>query len=331
MPITAVSVPPQPAQTTANDRTVAEQATEQDFASLLFTQLVPALAEGTIGAEKGGDSFEDAPAAENNEAEPLLGALGLLPLPPTVTPAAHPEIPASGQRMDALSTHDLPDTVLPAGDEKIQPAPVGATLPEDKPAIFADARKAAIPGTGDTVEHTARESIQSTNPAATAATQAHHFQPVQTRENETPAHITTPLHSRDWAQDFGHKIVWLANSDKQSAQITLNPPHMGSIEVSLTMDKNSATASFVSASAEVRDNIESALPRLREMFASAGIELGQTNVSAESFQQSAGDRQEGSSARWRGDNAILVMESTSSLPGRELDNQRGNGLVNVFA
>ena len=57
----------------------------------------------------------------------------------------------------------------------------------------------------------------------------------------------------------------------------------------MNIDKGHATAAFVSANAEVRDALESALPRLREMFASAGIALGQTSVSAESFSQQAGD------------------------------------------
>jgi flagellar hook-length control protein FliK len=98
------------------------------------------------------------------------------------------------------------------------------------------------------------------------------------------------------------------------------------------MDKSNATASFVSANAEVRDAIETALPRLREMFASAGIELGQTNVSSQSFQQQAGNGEGKSGTPQRtNDNAILVTNSDRSMPIRAFASQHGNGLVNTFA
>ncbi|MBV5336910.1 MAG: flagellar hook-length control protein FliK, partial [Deltaproteobacteria bacterium] len=77
---------------------------------------------------------------------------------------------------------------------------------------------------------------------------------------------------------------------------------------------------------------ETALPRLREMFASAGIELGQTNVSSESFKQQTGNGEGKSGApKSTNDNAILVTNSTNSLPIQAFNTQRGNGLVNTFA
>jgi flagellar hook-length control protein FliK len=107
---------------------------------------------------------------------------------------------------------------------------------------------------------------------------------------------------------------------------------MGPIEISLNLDKGNASASFVSANAEVRDAIETALPRLREMFASAGIELGQANVSAESFRQQSGNGDgQRSSSRWVADNAILGADSAGLLSARTFSVKHGNGLVDIFA
>jgi flagellar hook-length control protein FliK len=100
----------------------------------------------------------------------------------------------------------------------------------------------------------------------------------------------------------------------------------------LSLDKGNATASFVSANAEVRDAIETALPRLREMFANAGIELGQTNVSAESFKQQAGSGEgHRSASQWRSDNAILVADTAGSQADGASAIQRGSGMVDIFA
>jgi flagellar hook-length control protein FliK len=151
-------------------------------------------------------------------------------------------------------------------------------------------------------------------------------------KHDLPLSVPTPIRDQGWAGDFGQKILWLASSDKQSAQMTLNPPQMGPIEISLNMDKGNATASFVSGNAEVRQAIEAAMPRLREMFASAGIALGQTNVSSESFRQQSGSG-DGYRSASQGmvDNAILVTGSAGSLPARAFATQQGNGLVNTFA
>jgi flagellar hook-length control protein FliK len=107
---------------------------------------------------------------------------------------------------------------------------------------------------------------------------------------------------------------------------------MGPIEISLNVDKGSASATFVSANAEVRDAIETAMPRLREMFASAGIQLGQTNVSSESFrQQSEGNSGGPGRAPSRVDNAILAGDSGDSLTTQAFVGKATNGLVDLFA
>ncbi|SDI04556.1 flagellar hook-length control protein FliK [Propionivibrio dicarboxylicus] len=148
--------------------------------------------------------------------------------------------------------------------------------------------------------------------------------------------VRTPVKSNDWHQAFSDKIVWMASNEKQSARITLNPEQMGPIEVSLNIDKGSATATFVSANSDVRDSIETALPRLREMFAGIGIELGQANVSSESFQQPTSNGEEYSNrSQERNGNGILTAGTTTvSAAGASSGayaKQQGIGLVDIFA
>lgn len=145
--------------------------------------------------------------------------------------------------------------------------------------------------------------------------------------------VETPVRDQSWSTDFGQKVVWLATQDKQAAQITLNPPQLGPIEISLSMKNDQATAVFASPHAEVREAIETALPRLREMLAGVGIELGQANVSAESFRQAQDNPQQsrssfsaGGDERGSANTALLngVQASAAMLKG-------GNGLVDTFA
>ncbi|GHU37353.1 flagellar hook-length control protein [Betaproteobacteria bacterium] len=155
------------------------------------------------------------------------------------------------------------------------------------------------------------------------------------QDNASPTiPIPTSVYDRNWNNDFAQKVTWIATHNKQSAELTLNPPSMGSIEISLKLDndKSTATAFFVSSNAEVRETIETSLPRLREMLAGAGIQLGQTQVSAESFRQSAGNGQrpwEGASPSGN-DMDILAPDAqagriTASVVGA------GHGLIDMFA
>ena len=174
------------------------------------------------------------------------------------------------------------------------------------------------------------ESTASPIPVApTNAELRHHVEDAAPRVN-----LPTPLHDHTWNDDFAQKVTWLAGQHKQSAELTLNPPSMGNIEISLKLDRetSSATASFVSTNAEVRETIESALPRLREMLAGVGIELGQAQVSAESFRQSNGNeaRQGNDASSSRNDMAILATDSPPAQ-GSILVGAAGRGLVDIFA
>jgi flagellar hook-length control protein FliK len=97
------------------------------------------------------------------------------------------------------------------------------------------------------------------------------------------AQLATPFAHAQWQSDLGEKVVWLAGRQGQMAELSLNPPSLGGIEVRLNLSGQEAGAHFFSANPAVREAIEAALPRLREMMAEAGLSLGQTTVSSEPF------------------------------------------------
>lgn len=338
MSVTIVSTPPGPAQaatadkvassTTGNDDAVAA-ADPLNFANLLLGQLVTVVAE-TVPASLDKASLSETVAAPADAAS-LFAVLGTVPSEQRLTIDASPvsdlHQPGTGKsdKMTVLQTTDA------AGkDLKTYPELAGISSTSDKPAKFAVSTLVASITDPVISRHISPEALQNPIPALSTNTPGN--------TNNTPLFreatlsVSTPIRDQNWAGDFAQKIVWLASSDKQTAQLTLNPPYMGPIEISLNIDKGSATASFVSASAEVRDAIETALPRLREMFANAGIALGQTNVSAQSFQQHASNGEANrSSSQWMTDNAILVENSAGSLSTRTFYAQQGNGLVDIFA
>lgn len=134
-----------------------------------------------------------------------------------------------------------------------------------------------------------------------------------------------------WNQALGEKIVWMAAGAQQTASLTLNPPHLGPLQVVLQVSNDQATASFFSAQPEVRQALEAAFPRLREMLDEAGIQLGQATVSADTPHQNDGsDRQTQASARPFGgadDAGPAGLETLHAAPVR----QSGRGLIDTFA
>jgi flagellar hook-length control protein FliK len=160
--------------------------------------------------------------------------------------------------------------------------------------------------------------VQTTQAASTAAT------PLQASDRLSPQ-LGTPA----WNQALGEKIVWMAAGSQQSATLTLNPPDLGPLQVVLNVSNDQASAHFFAAQPEVRQALEAALPRLREMMQDAGIQLGQANVSADTA------RQQDSSPRDTPRNApgfsnagadAVAEVSLAALPVRT-----GRGLVDTFA
>lgn len=344
---TAVATLPPPAAPAA---AVAGKATDSiataesgtagtfDFAALLFSQIhgqlaaqeLPAmstLASQLAGATAALPALADAePTGEGLTDEDgivgdpalILAALGLSLDPAAQRPADPAELsPALAARHAMRGTTD---------------GATGGLLPalSSGPGANATAAAANFAGFDATLAETlaADDSAPVLQPATAAP--AGMPQTRQAHAAHEPMQMQTPLREPAWQSEFGQKIVWMATQERQSAQLTLNPPQMGPIEISLNVKNDQATASFVSANPEVREAIESALPRLREMLAGVGVELGQTNVGAESFRQ---DRhEEGRSDRAAGNDGGDGSGTTVSVSEVPSDTRiaSGNGLVDTF-
>ncbi len=93
-----------------------------------------------------------------------------------------------------------------------------------------------------------------------------------------------PTNVPAWQQSFGEKVMWMINQNIHSAEIKLNPPELGRLDIKISMQQQDQTAiSFTSQNQQVREMIESALPRLREMLGDSGLNLSDVDVSDKSF------------------------------------------------
>jgi flagellar hook-length control protein FliK len=140
--------------------------------------------------------------------------------------------------------------------------------------------------------------------------------------------VDAPMGQPGWHEEMGQKLTWMAGNNHQQADLVLNPPHLGRVEVSLTMNGDQATAVFTSANPAVREALENSLYRLREVLADAGVNLGQTQVGSESPNQSPRQRDLDS-----GINDGLRFTSPILPSGAEAAARTGagRGMIDIFA
>lgn len=105
--------------------------------------------------------------------------------------------------------------------------------------------------------------------------------------------ISVPVNNPQWADKFSEQIAWLGQQGIKSAQIKIHPEDLGPIEINIKMDKNDASVNIISHSAIVRDIIDQAMPKLREMMADQGLNLSDVHINSDqgSRQSSQGSAQ----------------------------------------
>ncbi len=140
-----------------------------------------------------------------------------------------------------------------------------------------------------------------------------------------PAHMGSP----DWGQAMNQQVLLAAQGQQQFATLHLNPPQLGPLEVHLQMHDGQIQAQFVSAHAVVRQAVEAALPQLRDVFAGAGLSLGQTFVGTQGGQ---GDRQQARSQHGASGSSAIADIAAAGAPGASAAQvlRWQQGLVNTY-
>jgi flagellar hook-length control protein FliK len=93
--------------------------------------------------------------------------------------------------------------------------------------------------------------------------------------------VHTPVGSAAWADEIGTRVVMMTESGNHTASLKLSPEHLGPLEINITVRDEKASVWFGAAHADTRAAIETALPRLREMFEAQGLSLADAGVFGE--------------------------------------------------
>ena len=109
---------------------------------------------------------------------------------------------------------------------------------------------------------------------------------MQSSEAAKVLHVHTPM-SPDpkWGKELGQNLLMMVNTKMDVAQMQVNPPNLGPIEVSLRLHQDQASVLFVAATPQAKDTLEQHLPRLAAMLADNGIQLNGAQVSSGDSQE----------------------------------------------
>ncbi|WP_439831852.1 flagellar hook-length control protein FliK [Aeromonas caviae] len=219
-------------------------------------------------------------------AEPVANAGSSQPVT-TEDPApvqAAPQILARHESQGAQA----PLTALSAGLDQMESAPVvaaGAAV-SVKPAVDKSRLdelgkqsgmevKGSEPAEGSQPLHQAQSQVGENRPLAEATVR---------REPQSLPHLK--LATPEAPEQLHHKVNLMLADKLQQAEIQLDPLGLGKMKIQIQMDASSqASVHFVVQHGQTREMLEQAMPRLRDMLAGQGIQLGQTVVQQQAQQQ----------------------------------------------
>ncbi|GAB3215290.1 flagellar hook-length control protein FliK [Pseudaeromonas pectinilytica] len=274
----------------------------------------------------GGGKREGASPATALVSETAVSALVRAPLETTAGPTT--ELAFSLNSIMSSQTSQTSQTPQASGEE------VSRDEFSLQANIQPDSVRSVSTGTISEMHALLGETQGSVTHAVTSAaiTSTAAAQEALSRSRETPVslaavHLGLPQQA---APELAARMTLMMGQKWHEAEIQLEPQGLGKMSIQLSIDQDQkANVQFIVQHGSSRELLEQALPKLRDMLASQGIQLGQTNVQ----QQSAGQQQDpgqlaqqgqgqgnGSSSPWRrGENSLGESVDVQNLVIRSTD------------
>ena len=265
---------------------------------------------GTTGDGRPG-SAQDAPESkpvqavrlEQNTTKPEQNTAQTGSPSPAAAPVSTPEPTlAAPQQILARQESQGPQaslTALSAGIQQMESAPAMVKVAAEfkKSDMKGSLDDVGKPGGVETKGAGQTDATASLQPAQTAAGESKPAAELAARrEPQSLPHLK--LATPEAPVQLHQKVNLMLTDQLQQAEIQLDPLGLGKMKIQIQLDASSqASVHFVVQHGQTREMLEQAMPRLRDMLAGQGIQLGQTLVQQQPQQQSQQQaQQQGQSA-----------------------------------
>jgi len=190
----------------------------------------------------------------------------------SVTPAERALALATQLARADAAAQPRADTPLPRALQAQAPLPVPPDLIRTAPLDDALPLNVAAPAAGDASPGAFTLVAPHASAGTSTAAQA---------SAAMPAHFDAPVDasSARWHEALASRIHWLVDHEIGEAQIKLNPPELGALDVKISMLDDKTYVQMTAHTSAARDELTQSLPRLRELMSAGGLNLGGATVS----------------------------------------------------
>ncbi len=227
-------------------------------------------------------------------------------------------------------------TTAVIGESPAAPVPSGTTRYQTtmeiaQPIAQTPAVGTAVPetvGVGQAVNlqadsQAAPTSLQAAlNPGSVSAAATPNATPA-TLPGTTQMSVDIPVGHAAWEQSMARHVLQAGHNQLQTLQIKLNPANLGALEVHIAVEAETTSIVFSSHHAVVREAVEGAIPRLREMFSASGLNLGDVNVANHGAAEEQGRQSSGQHAGEHTEGAVIT-DQPEQLPASAINSNDGN-------
>jgi flagellar hook-length control protein FliK len=205
------------------------------------------------------------------------------PVPATVRAVA-PARPARSGGGDAAAPSAGASGTIPAG--------AGGAAPTGAIAKIVSTAHAVMPAHAPSGAAPAASSVANTDGsriAAAALTSAP--TPVASDRAAPPALGPIDLGSHAWPAALADRITWLADQNLNGASLQVNPPHLGPVDLRISVERGHASVWIGANDGAAYDALQAGATHLRELLGSHGFMQVNVDVSRQSYRDPGAARQ----------------------------------------
>lgn len=224
-------------------------------------------------------------------AEVILRQATTDPLPGTARDATRQSIGADGQARHDAAT---PSPAMSLADDSTAlPPPTHATAGQTPQGDMPDSGH--VQRAFELMMHNGSAAAHRTSATADLATMisdpglSHFSQPaahtslqsaplIDSQQFQNMRPLQPMANPQVFTQGLGQRLMVMSEDGIQSARLKLHPEHLGTLDVRIRVEHDTAQVWFTAHHGQAREALEAALPRLKEMFAQQGMNLIQADV-----------------------------------------------------
>ncbi|MCF2909755.1 flagellar hook-length control protein FliK [Pseudoalteromonas sp. DL2-H2.2] len=131
----------------------------------------------------------------------------------------------------------------------------------------------------------------------------------------------------DAVKALQERVNMMLNINNKEAEIRLDPPELGSMQIRIRSEGEQAQVNFVVQNQQAKEQLEQSMPKLREMLAEQGIQLGESNIQ----QGQGGEQQQQESSQGHGTLANNGSEAQNNGQQSTTSRRQSDSAIDYYA